>query len=157
MCPLGIPTLVPSQWPFKDTVCQCEGFIGITLAASINTLALMAVNRYFRVVEPAKYRRYYTKKKTKRFYSMSVPLPFFISWYKLVFYPSKLVCFLQIHSGALTAIFVTVNLGLPTCIIFHRYLRIFCNCSLPQQQLPNYCGFGLMTVSIKSSPVEQLT
>ena len=45
----------------------------------------------------------------------------------MVFHPSKLICFLQIESGAFTTILVTVYIGLPTCIIFHCYLRIFKN------------------------------
>ena len=63
--PLGIPTLVTSHWPFNDATCQFQGYIVMALvAASVHTLALMAVNRYFRIVKPSKYRRYFTKKKT---------------------------------------------------------------------------------------------
>ena len=62
---LGIPTLVTSHWPFNDTICQFQGFIIITMVvASIQTMVLMAVNRYFRIVKSTKYRRYFTKKKT---------------------------------------------------------------------------------------------
>ena len=51
--PLGIGALVTSRWPFSDAACQYQGYIGVTLAlASTQTLALMAVNRYFRIVEP---------------------------------------------------------------------------------------------------------
>ena len=57
--------LVTSQWPFSDTTCQFQGYIVIALAvASVHTLALMAVNRYFRIVKPSTYRSYFTKKKT---------------------------------------------------------------------------------------------
>ena len=63
--PLCIPTLVTSHWPFNDATCQFQGYIVMALvAASVHTLALMAVNRYFRIVKPSKYRRYFTKKKT---------------------------------------------------------------------------------------------
>ena len=63
--PFCIPALVTSQWLFNDTACQFQGYLLITLVcASIHTLVLMAVNRFYRIVKPAKYRRYFTRKKT---------------------------------------------------------------------------------------------
>ena len=63
--PPGIGVLVTSQWPFSDAACQYQGYTVVTLAlASTQTLALLAVNRYFRIVKPAKYKCYFTKKKT---------------------------------------------------------------------------------------------
>ena len=63
--PLSIAALVTSHWPFKDTTCKFQGSLAFTLCfASIHTLVLMAVNRYYRIVKPTKYRRYFTKKKT---------------------------------------------------------------------------------------------
>ena len=60
--PLSIPTLATSHWPFNDTTCQFQGYIACTLGnASIQTLVLLAVNRYYRIVKPTKYRRYFTK------------------------------------------------------------------------------------------------
>ena len=63
--PVAYPALLLSKWPFDDTTCQYQGYIAVTLAvASTQTLALMAVNRYFRIVRPAKYQAYFTMKKT---------------------------------------------------------------------------------------------
>ena len=80
--PFGIPALVTSHWLFNDTACQFQGYVSIMLVvASIQTLVLMAVNRYYRIVKPAKYQRYFTKKKTlimilvSWFSSFCAPLP----------------------------------------------------------------------------------
>ena len=63
--PLAIAALVTSLCPFKDTTRKFQGSLAFTLCfASIHTLVLMAVNRYYRIVKPTKYRRYFTKKKT---------------------------------------------------------------------------------------------
>ena len=131
-CPLGIPSLAASQWPFSDIVCQYEGYVAITLAiVSVHTLALMAVNRYFRIVKPAKYRRYFTKKKATIMilvtwlYAMCSSLPYLLSGHKMVFHPSKNFCYLHIDSGTFTTFLVTVYVGLPSCVIFYCYLRIF--------------------------------
>ena len=130
--PIAIPTLATSGWPFSDTTCQYQGYVAIFLAvASVHTLTSMAVNRYFRIVRPAKYRRYFTRRKTTImilvlwFYCMWAPLPYILSGHKMVFHPSKFFCYLQIDSGPFTAFLVTVYVGLPTCVIFFCYLRIF--------------------------------
>ena len=112
VCPLGFSTLAISQWPFNDATCQYQGYIAITLAmASTQTLALMAVNRYFRIVRPLKYRRYFTKKKTiimvlsAWFFSLCAPLPHMLSGHKMVFHPSKFFCYFQIDGGPFLAFF----------------------------------------------------
>lgn len=112
--------------------CQFQGYLAITLAiASMQTLALMALNRYFRIVNPKRYRRYFSKKKTiliicaSWLYSLCAHLPYTISGNKMVFHPSKFFRYLQIDSRAFTALMAIVYVGLPTCIIFYCYLRIF--------------------------------
>ena len=60
VCLLGVPVSLLSQWPFNHTTCQYQGYITIALIVpSIHTMALMAVNRYYRIVKPSKYRRYF--------------------------------------------------------------------------------------------------
>lgn len=59
------------------------------------------------------------------FYCIWAPLPYLLSGHKMVFHPSKFFCYLQIDSGPFTAFMVTVYIGLPTCVIFYCYLRIF--------------------------------
>ena len=130
--PLGIPVLLTSQWPFSDTTCQFQGYIVIALAvASVHTLALMAVNRYFRIVKASKYRRYFTKKKTmimillSWFYSMCCPLPYFLAGHKMVFHASKFFCYPPINNPVFLAYGVPLYIGIPTSIIFYCYLKIF--------------------------------
>lgn len=111
-CPLALSTLVESKWP-------------------IHTLALMAVNRFFQIVKPLRYRRYFTIQKTtimifeSWFYSMCAPLPYFLSGHLMVFHPFKFFCYFDIDSDAFTAFFVTLYVGFPACVIFYCYLRIF--------------------------------
>ena len=58
-------------------------------------------------------------------YSMTASLPYLLSGHRMVFHPSKFFCYLQIDSGAFTAIVVTVYVGLPTCFIIFCYFRIY--------------------------------
>ena len=128
----GTFVLVTSQWPFNDSTCQLQGYIVITLAvASVHTLALMAVNRYFRIVKPSKYRRYFTKKKTTImilllwFYSMCCPLSYFLAGHKMIFHASKFFCYPPIDNSAFVAYCLLLYLGIPSTIILYCYLRVF--------------------------------
>ena len=61
----GFAVVLTSRWPYSQLTCQFQGYLAITLAiASMQTLALMALNRYFWIVNPKRYRRYFSKKKT---------------------------------------------------------------------------------------------
>ena len=87
---------IVSKWPFGDATCRFQGFLSSTLAlTSVHTMALMAVNRYFRIVKPGKYRQLFTKTKTKTmivahgFILLSVP--FFVvhaQWWAKIGVPS---------------------------------------------------------------------
>ena len=128
----GTFVLVTSQWPFNDSTCQLQGYIVITLAvASVHTLALMAVNGYFRIVKPSKYRRYFTKKKTtimillSWFCSMCCPLPYFLGGHKMIFHASKFFCYPPIDNSAFVAFWLLLYLGIPSTIILYCYLRVF--------------------------------
>ena len=132
VAPLSIPTLVTSHWPFNNTTCQFQGYVvGMLAAASIHTLVLMAVNRYYRIVKPTKYRRYFTKKKTliiilvSWFYSICAPLIYVFSGTRIVFLPSKFFCFFLIEKGAFVAYGVPLYIGIPACVIVYCYFRIF--------------------------------
>ena len=130
--PFGIPVLVTSHWLFNDTACQFQGYITIALVvASIHTLVLMAVNRYYRIVKPAKYQRYFTKKKTlimilvSWFSSFCAPLPHVLSGIKIVFHPAKFFCYFVIEKRAFLHYGSPLYIGVPTCVFIYRYSRIF--------------------------------
>jgi len=132
VAPLSIPTLVTSHWPFNDTTCQFQGYVvGMLAGASIHTLVLMAVNRYYRIVKPTKYRRYFTKKKTliiilvSWLYTICAPLIYVLSGNKIVFLPAKFFCFFPIKKGAFVAYGLPLYIGIPTCVIVYCYFRIF--------------------------------
>ena len=154
-CPLALPTLATSQWPFNDLTCQYQGYMIIFLVvASTQTLALMAVNRYFRIVEPTKYRRFFSKKKTtimilmSWLYSIFAPLPYMLSGHKMVFHPSKFFCYLEINSGAFTAVLVTVYIGLPASVIFYCYLRIYKTVRSHNNNF-QLAGSGVSTINVE--------
>ena len=63
--PITCAILVSDEWVSTSYFCHVQGFAIQTLALmSIGTLALTAVNRFFRVVKPSFYKRFFTKKKS---------------------------------------------------------------------------------------------
>ena len=126
--PLGPVGLATSKWPFNNLICQFQGYFAIMLAAaSIHTLVLKAVNRYFRVVKPSKYRRYlFFKCVENGFSSIQVLLLWFI-----------------IDSDAFAAFLVAVYVGIPSC-----YFRIFKTIRSHNNNL-SHPGNGTNTVSRK--------
>lgn len=63
--PVTCGILVSEEWINTSALCHIQGFAILTLALmSIATLALTALNRFFRVVKPAIYKRFFTKRNS---------------------------------------------------------------------------------------------
>ena len=61
--PLSIGMLATSRWPFGTSACYYMAILHLSLAQiSLNTMALMALNRYYKIVKPAKYQTTFKKK-----------------------------------------------------------------------------------------------
>ena len=89
------------------------------------------MNRYCRIVKPAKYRCYFTSKKTlimilvSWFSSFCAPLTQVLSGRKMVFHPAKFFCYLGMEKSAFIHYGSPLYIGVPTCVIIYCYLRIF--------------------------------
>ena len=79
-------TLIAGRLVFGMPVCRLSGFLVHFLTyVSMTTMTLTAVNRYFRVVRPQLYRKWFTKRRS---WSILVALWLFIAGF--VFYPTAL-------------------------------------------------------------------
>ncbi|KAL9981039.1 hypothetical protein ACROYT_G009695 [Oculina patagonica] len=64
--PPSFAALITGHWTSGIAACQFQGFVVITtVAASLQTMALMSVNRYFRVVRPIKRRILFTMPRAR--------------------------------------------------------------------------------------------
>ena len=60
--PLSLGAAIKGQWMFSDVICQIQGHvIQVWGCFSLTTVAVTAVNRYYRVVRPILYRKIFTK------------------------------------------------------------------------------------------------
>ena len=118
--PYSIAVAIVGYWPFNDSVCQSQGFFVIILAcASLLTLTLTAINRFYRMVLTKHYRQIFTKWKTLTMIAFGVglaclePLPYLLSGRRYVFHPGKLFCF-QTGEISLPNFIVYFYVGVPT-------------------------------------------
>ena len=83
--PITCGILVSEDWINKSALCQIQGFAILTLALmSIATLALTALNQFFRVVKPVIYKRFFSKRNSL--------LLIGVAWFMIItFYAALLV------------------------------------------------------------------
>ncbi|EDO39132.1 predicted protein [Nematostella vectensis] len=138
---LGMVALYVSRWPFGDAVCQYKGFFAITLAAaSIQTLALTSVNRYFKVVKPSLYRKYFTMRATiicilsSWFVATLAAIPYLATGFRMIYHPGKFVCYYNDTSWWLGTVII-IYVGLPNSVIVFCYYQVFKTVKIHQKRL----------------------
>lgn len=133
--PPSLAALIKGRWTSGLAGCQFQGFVVITTAgASLLTMALMAIDRFFRVVRPMKHRILFTMPHAQ-FMTAAVwilalltPIPYLGSGRKYVFHPGKFFCFHEEKStlaSGVIYIYVTSSMAVLTFCYFSvfRHLR----------------------------------
>ena len=128
--------IIRGRWTAGFVVCQFQGFVVITtVAASLQTMALISVDRYFRVVHPIKHRIFFTMPRA-RLMAASVwilasmyPVPYLASGRQYIFHPGKFFCPHEAKSPLVTnSIYICFCISLvvlPFCYVnVFRHLRM---------------------------------
>ena len=132
--PLSAGSLISGVWLYNRSVCLFQGFCVITFAtASLNTLSVIAVNRYFCVVRPNDYRTVFSMKKTLGYIALVWLLACSFSTSPLVFgredyafQPGKVLCVYPFEINiAYTVCLDIFFIGIPTTAICFCYWRVF--------------------------------
>ena len=132
--PLSAGSLISGVWLYNRSVCLLQGFCVITFAtASLNTLSVIAVNRYFCVVRPNDYRTIFSMKKTLGYIALVWLLACSFSISPLVFgrkdyafQPGKVLCVYPFEINiAYTVCLDIFFIGIPTTAICFCYWRVF--------------------------------
>ena len=140
--PLSCGALIQGRWLYGDIACKMQCFSIYFLAfVSLQTIVLTSLNRFFRIVKPAKYRRIFTVKKTVTILiavwistALILAVPFTTGTMDAAFNPAKAACvifkkdsamkhksFPAILRGLLLLIFAVI----PTTVMFICYFKIF--------------------------------
>ena len=133
--PFSVASLIVGKWPFNNFVCQLQGFwILLMCAVSLQTLAVTAVNRYFRVVRSRSlYQKLFNMKTTKvtivilGIMAFFAPLPYVLAGHEFFFHPGKVFCAHDAESlyQGYGAYLVLVYVAIPLIIIIVCYTRVF--------------------------------
>ena len=137
--PLSCAVLIHGRWLYGDLACELQCFSIYFLAfASLQTIVLTSLNRFFRVVKPAKYKRIFTLRKTATMLvavwsgtALILAMPWLFGKTRAVFNPAKAAC-VMFHSGKrkyypaiLRGFLLVIFAVIPTCVTLICYFKIF--------------------------------
>ena len=106
--PVFLASLITGKMPYTSAGCDISGFFMHFLTlASVSTMGLIAVNRYFCVLKPNLYKRIFTTRRSAiflaslwMFIAMVVVLPLIAGWASMEFSPQMASCSLHFNSLA---------------------------------------------------------
>lgn len=161
--PLVWGVLLVGEWRYPVVVCEMHGFAVLFLAfMALQTIVLLAFNRYCRVVKPWLFRRVFTRQFvifslvlvmfTAAFF---LGLPVVTSWGFFRFHSGKITCVLEFHqqitdkiyTGILGLVFVVV----PFAVITFCYTKVFFKVQKHRQQ------FSTIDARNKNTPSTRLS
>lgn len=137
--PCTAATFIKGQWIFNDMFCQYQGFVVLLLAwASLHIMTLTAINRYFRVVRPNLYTKWFSIKSsivmicvTLVIIIIVIVIPIASGWSHFTFRPGKGTCFMTFNKSFRTIRLVYIG-GvvlfysiIPMIVIFFCYYKVF--------------------------------
>ena len=132
--PFSVVSLMVGKWAFNNFICQFQGFwILLMCAVSLQTLAVTAVNRYFRVVRSrALYQKIFNMRTTKVtiailwILAFLAPLPYVVAGHEFFFHTGKVFCAHNAESlyDGYGAYLVLVYVAIPLIIIVTCYTKV---------------------------------
>ena len=132
--PFSVKTLFRGRWMFGDSFCRFDGFAALTFAlASLQTMGLIAVSRYYCVVKPEKYAVLFKKQRALLYIAAvwcvaligSVP-PFFMKDAGFEFQPGKAMCLYTFERNLPYPVFLgSVYIAAPLTVIKICYAKVF--------------------------------
>ena len=132
--PFSVATLFRGEWIFGETFCRFLSFELFTFGmASLNTMAIIAVSRYFRVAKPVKYPVVFKKRRALVYIAVvwllaligSVP-PFFFKEGAVKFQAGKAMCWYSFQSNIPYTVFLEcIYIATPWTVIVICYAKVF--------------------------------
>ena len=135
--PFTAGVFIRGKWIYGELICQLQGFVFFVLAfVSLETMALVAVNRYLNVTKPATYHRIFTRKRCRNMVLVLwllcityVGIFTVVKWPVFVFNPGKAICHIKIKDGAYKQVWNLTTLVVfalaPMITLFVCYWRVF--------------------------------
>ena len=132
--PLSVAALIQGRWIFGTSVCRLQGFAMFTFSlASLNTMGVIAVSRYFCVVKPTRYIVLFRRQRIVMYTSVvwcvaligSVP-PLIFQTGGYTFQPGKAMCMYPFQTNIAYTVFIEcVFVAAPFTFITFCYAKVF--------------------------------
>lgn len=121
------------RWIFGHTVCQVTAFLTVVFVlASMLSLTVISINRYYKVVKPERYDRIFTTKSVRIIiafiwiFPLTYAIPPLVGWSAYVFNPGKCLCLIRFRLNHYYAFFLVGTITTPALLIIcFTYFRIF--------------------------------
>ena len=160
--PMSVVTLFRGRWIFGESFCRFDGLGVLTFGlASLQTMGLIAVSRYFCVVKPEKYTVLFKKQRTLLYIAVvwclalvgSVP-PFFIKDTGFEFQPGKAMCLYTFERNIPYVIVLgLVYIAAPLTVIKICYAKVFCTVSRSNQVFSVENNLHQLRVNVEEAKV----
>lgn len=138
--PFSVAVFIQGEWIFGRHICRMQCFFVYFLAlGSLQTLTMVAVNRYYRVLKSSKYKKIFTFKSTVGILilvwlttGLFLAITFLTKAVLVGFSPVKGACVMFKNQKSSSVAMYSVNLTLvtvfaiiPTVVISFSYFRVF--------------------------------
>ena len=158
---LTFGVFVTGRWPFNDILCQFHGVSMYILGlASLQTLMLISVNRYFKMVKSDIMYKKIFKKSTVRWMIMASwifasvpPLIFLLSGNRFAFNSDRTICYpdsslrsSRIYLHCTYAIFIVI----PSSVMIFCYYKVFQKIREHNTQIANSVASANNDIALRS-------
>ena len=130
--PITVVTIVEQRWIFGDRACKFLGFTTmLSFVSSVMSLAMIAINRYFYVVQWISYPAIFTPRRSVLFVGIVwlmcvlLSIPPLFGWAEYRYIPGKSYCFVSWSSDVYYMYFMlTACFFGPLSVVFVSYFKI---------------------------------
>ncbi|XP_022800560.1 alpha-2Da adrenergic receptor-like [Stylophora pistillata] len=158
--PPSLPSLIKGYWVSSFAACQFQGFVVIaTVAASLQTMALMSIDRYFRVVHPTKHRFLFTLPRARLMaasvwiLALAYPVPYLATVKRFIFHPGKFFCFF-VEEESLAADTIYVCIFYSIVVLSYCYINVYRHLRLNAKRVQGWRTNDLKTSTLNAQRVQ---
>lgn len=125
--------LIKRRWISGETFCHINGcYTLIFIVASLMSVTLISVNRYFLIVRPNESASFFSQRRTRTmlftlwFLAVSIAIPPNLGWGRYGFFAERATCFIAVGSSySYTTLLVMAFIAMPFSALIWCYMKIY--------------------------------
>lgn len=145
--------LIQRRWISGETFCHVNGcYTLIFLVASLMSVTIISVNRYFLIVRPNESATIFSQRRTRImlftlwFLAVAIAIPPNLGWGHYGFFVSRATCFIAVGSSySYTSFLVIAFIAAPFSVLIWCYMKIYLALKKSKQRV--------VQINVRSLPV----